>query len=66
MDGDKGKGPLPFSLSGPIERMPAKEKSASDDDRFLEVVADTLMASSKRGDRQGVITALKALREMDD
>lgn len=63
---DKERGPVPFSLSGPIPRLPDKEKKPSDDDRFLEAVADSLMDSSKRGDRQGVITALKALREMDE
>ena len=66
MDEDKEKGPLPFSLSGPIQRIPGKEETeGSEDDRFLEAVADSLMASSKRGDRKGVLTALKALREMD-
>lgn len=65
MDGDKERGGLPFSLSGPIERIPGKEeREGSDDDRFLEAVADSLMESSKRGDRRGVITALKALREI--
>lgn len=65
MDGDKERGGLPFSLSGPIPRMPGKEKEPSEDDRFLEAVADTLMESSKRGDRRGVLAALKALREIE-